>query len=823
LAYLVPDDDIVAIVDSPPTPAVSVSPDGRRFLLVHYESHPPIALLARPYLRLAGVRIDPDRRCRQRTLRLVGLTVVDVATGGHRSIELPDGAAVSVPSWAPDSRRFVFTVDGDDGIEPWIGDADTATARPLAPGLVVSDVLTAGQLGGGAGPVRWSRDSSHLFALAVPSDAPPLPADVVEPHVQETAGKSSQMFTFQDLLTSAVDGDRFEALATTQVVRVDASTGEVTPFGSPGLVWSLTPSPDGHRLLVHLVERPFSFRVPYPYFPHRVEVWSASTGEVERVVASLPVADEVPRQGVVTGPRNVTWEETEDATLLWLEALDGGDPTTPAEHRDRVMRWPLDGDGPAEAFRTQHRCLGWWELDRPGELLVLEHDRDRRWRTTSRIDVRDPSSASIVFDLSANDSYGNPGVPLVERRADGRALVVSDGDAIFLRGNGATPEGNRPFLDRFDLSTGEKVRMHASPAGALEPVVALVGDDRRSVLVRRESPTEPPNFVVVSPDGERRWLTSFPDPHPQLTGATKRIRTHHRPDGVALSGVLHLPPGHDPAVHGRLPLVLWAYPLEYSDADTAGQVRGSDQGFTRLSALMPIWFLLRGYAVLMDATMPVIGDPETMNDTYIEQVTSAARAHIDALDDNGIIDRSRVVVAGHSYGGYMTANLLAHTDLFAAGIARSGAYNRTLTPFGFQSERRNFWEATAVYDAISPFRFADRMRTPLLLIHGAVDANPGTSTVQSERLFQALQGLGGVARLVLLPHESHGYLARESVLHVLAEQFSWAERWAPPGPLLVSDGLELADVEAGDGVGAPDAVDVAGVHAGDLPVGDPAL
>ncbi|MEA3078164.1 MAG: hypothetical protein QOF60_3072 [Actinomycetota bacterium] len=783
MPYLVPDEDVVAIIDSPPTPAVSVSPDGRRLVLIHYESHPPIALLARPFLRLAGVRVDPDRRCRQRTLRLIGLTIVDVDSGVHRPVELPVGAAVSVPTWSPDSRRFVFTVDADDGVEPWIGDAATATARPLSRGLRVVDILTGGQLGGSAGPIRWSRDSSQLFALAVPADAAPLPAGVVEPHVQETAGKSSQMFTFQDLLTSAVDEDRFEALATTQLVRVDASTGAVTALGRPGLLRWFADSPDGRRLLVYVSERPFSFRVPCSRFPQRIEVWSASSGEVEHTVATLPVADEVPRHGVPMGPRNVEWEETEDATLLWLEALDGGDPTTAAEHRDLVMRWSLEdgGGSPAEAFRTRHRCLGWWDLAADGELLVLEHDRDRRWRTTTRVDVRDPSSASVVFDLSANDAYANPGLPLVERRADGRVLVIADGDAIFLRGTGATPEGNRPFLDRFDVVTGSKVRLHASPAGALEPVVALVGDDRGSVLVRRESTTEPPNFVVIAPGGGRRWITSFADPHPQLTGASKRIRTHHRPDGVALSGVLHLPPGHDPAVHGRLPLVLWAYPLDYGDADTAGQVRTSDQGFTRLTALMPVWFLLRGYAVLMDATMPVIGDPETMNDTYVEQVTSAARAHVDALDDDGIVDRSRVVVAGHSYGGYMTANLLAHTDLFAAGIARSGAYNRSLTPFGFQSERRNFWEAASVYDAMSPFRFADRLRTPLLLIHGAEDANPGTLTVQSERLFQALQGLGGVARLVLLPHESHGYLARESVLHVLAEQFAWAERWAPAG------------------------------------------
>jgi dipeptidyl aminopeptidase/acylaminoacyl peptidase len=781
MPYAVPDDDIVAIVDAPPTPAMSPSPDGRTVLLVHYESHPPVELLARSVLRLGGVRIDPERRSRQRTLRLVGLTLVDVGDGTHRAVRLPDDAAVSVPAWSPDSARFAFTVDRADGIGVWVGDVASASAAPVE-GLTVSDVLTGGQLGGGDMAVGWSRDGRSLLALAVPADASPLPPARIEPHVDETSGKSTQMATFQDLLASAADADAFEVLGTTQLVRVDPASGKQTALGAPGLLHTFHESPDGRHLLVERVRRPFSFRVPYPYFSRVTEVWSADDGHLEATVADLPVSDEVPRQGVPTGPREVVWQERAPATALWREALDGGDPTVAAEHRDRIMRLPAPfSDAATEVRRTHQRCLGWWELDDPGRVLVVEHDRDRRWRTTRLVDLDGaPEGDRVLFDLSVHDAYGDPGTPLQRRHPDGTSTVLQVDGAMFLRGSGATPEGNRPFLDRFDLATAETSRLHASPAGALEPVVALV-EGGTAVLVRRESRSEPPNlFVRPLGGGEPRRLTEFPDPHPQLTGMVKQLRTHERPDGVSLSGVLHLPPGHDPERDGRLPLLLWAYPLDYGDAGTAGQVRGSDQGFTRLSALGPAFFVLRGYAVLADATMPVVGDPETMNDTYIEQVTAAAAAHIDALDADGIIDRRRVVVGGHSYGGFMTANLVAHTDLFAAGIARSGAYNRTLTPFGFQTERRSFWEAPSVYDAVSPFRAADRIRTPLLLIHGAADNNPGTFPVQSERLFQAIQGNGGTARLVLLPHESHGYLGRESVLHVLAEQLAWAERWTAP-------------------------------------------
>jgi dipeptidyl aminopeptidase/acylaminoacyl peptidase len=262
----------------------------------------------------------------------------------------------------------------------------------------------------------------------------------------------------------------------------------------------------------------------------------------------------------------------------------------------------------------------------------------------------------------------------------------------------------------------------------------------------------------------------------------KRLISTDRGDGVQLSGLLHTPPGYDPARDGRLPLIIWAYPHDFGSAGTAGQVRGSSTRFTRLTASDPAWFVLRGYAVLADATMPVIGDPETKNDTYIEQITAAAAAHVKALTEVGIADPARVAVGGHSYGAFMTANLLAHTDLFAAGIARSGAYNRTLTPFGFQTERRSYWEVPDVYDRVSPFRYAHRIGAPILLVHGADDGNSGTFPVQSERLFQAIGGNGGIARLVVLPLESHSYVARESVLHVLAEQFSWLGRWLDAAP-----------------------------------------
>lgn len=776
MPYATPGSDIVAIIDAPPTPLAFLAPGGRYVALMHYGSHPPVALLARPYRALAGLRIDPELRCRRRLRRTTGLSVLRVSDGSRQPLTLPGGAQVGPPVWAPDGQRFAFTLDGPDGPGVWVADAATGTAAPL-PGLRVCDIL-GGDPSPDGGTIRWSRDGRSLLALAAPAQRPPLPAPPIEPQTEETAGKRSQLATYQDLLRTTADEDAFEVLATTVPVRVDVTTGESVRLGPPGLYHGLAESPDGAHLLVYQLRRPFSFRVPWSWFARTVQVWTAA-GETERVIADLGVSDEVPRQGVPTGPRQVCWEERAPAALTWIEALDGGDPVQPAPFRDRVFRLaaPFLGE-PEVAFDVQHRCLGWYDLTGPHRVLLVEHERDRRWLTTRLRDLTDPAVSQVVFDLSMDDAYADPGTPMMTTNPDGTRTVLQHGDAICLRGEGASPDGDRPFVDRLDLTTLAATRLFQSPADRLDYVLGFASGSREEVLLWHESATEAPNLALArlgSPGYQ--WQTDWPDPHPQLSGMEKRLVSYDRGDGVQLSGMLHLPPGYDPARDGRLPLVIWAYPLDYGSAATAGQIRGSTQSFTRLTAMDPVFFVLRGYAVLADATMPVIGDPETMNDTYLEQITTAAESHIRALDEMGIADPARVAVGGHSYGGFMTANLVAHTGLFAAGIARSGAYNRSLTPFGFQTERRSFWEAPQVYDQVSPFRYADKITTPLLLIHGEKDANSGTYPIQSQRLFDALRGNGGTARLVLLPHENHGYLARESVLHVLAEQFGWLERW----------------------------------------------
>jgi dipeptidyl aminopeptidase/acylaminoacyl peptidase len=785
--YKVPPAEIAAILDAPPPPRVVLSPTRDAMLLVQSKLYPSIEELAQPILRIAGVRINPRLGASQRLTHIFGLSIRPLDGSPARRVELSDGATIHSPTWSHDGRRIAFERDVQDGVELWIADAATGRAKAIA-GVRLNDVLA-----GRGGTFAWLRDNRHILARLVPEGrgpAPAAPRAPAGPNVQETAGRRSQMPTFQDLLASAHDEELFEHFATSQLARIDTESGEVERIGAPALIMASEASPDEKYLLVSTVRRPLSYRVPFMYFTRKTEVWDAS-GRPVATVADLPISDEIPRQGVPTGPRNVGWQPLHDARLLWTEALDGGDPRKKVPHRDKLMGLAAPfTDGPREVMKTTHRLIGMIWFAEKDHVLIGEFDRDRRWRTNSLVDLTRPEeSPKVLFDLSVNDAYGDPGRPVLATRPDGQTTILQDGDAIYLVGQGASPEGSRPFLDKMDLKTGAKDRLFRCAPRVYEVPLGFIGDSRGNILIEHESNQEPPNeFTVDLSSGRRTKLTDNRDPAPRLSAARKELITYRRADGVTLSGTLYLPADYKEGT--RLPLIIWAYPLEYSDPDTAGQVRTSPYEFPAVMGPSPLFFVLQGYALLDNATMPVVGDPETMNDTYIEQISASARAAIETLDKKGIIDPRRVGVGGHSYGAFMTANLLAHTDLFAAGIARSGAYNRSLTPFGFQTERRSYWEATDLYTKMSPFSHANKINEPILLIHGEADNNTGTFPIQSERLYQAIKGHGGTARLVMLPHESHAYRARESVLHVVAEMLDWADRYVKNRP--VSPGAAAA-------------------------------
>lgn len=787
LRYQTPSPDVREIVEAPPTPSVSLSSDGKTMLLADQPALPGIEVLAEPMHGLAGERINPRTNERRRTAFFDRLTFIDVASGQPREVAgLPELPKLGAPDWTPDGRHVAVTHTTHDRVEGWIVDVARGEARRLL------DAPLNATFGSG---MRWLSGSDRLLVSLVPAERGPAPTQspvAGGPLVDETSGRAATNRTYQDLLATPLDDALFEHYFASQLALVQLD-GTLAPLHDVGLYSSVSSSPDGRWLLVERLLPPYSHMVPWSDFGHRIELWSLDDPSAPPVLlAELPAAEEVPIQGVPTGPRGVSWQPMVPATLIWAEALDGGDPRAKVEHRDRLLRLaaPFQGKRLADGqvfTQVEHRYAGISWLQQPGRYLISQYDRDRKWSTTylRELPVGEPlvdieATGRVLFDRSIHDSYNHPGSPVSINLPDDTWVVRVEGDgdaaALFLDGEGATPDGDRPFLDRLALAPDSKPeRLFESPVDSWASFVSFV-DGTDTIVLRREGPHDPPDWFRHSlANAESVALTELPHPHPGLDGIGKQLLTYEREDGVPLSATLYTPPGFDPESGERLPLVIWAYPLEYVDSSTAGQVRAAPTRFTRLSGTSATMFLTQGYAVML-ASMPVVGDPETMNDTLLEQLEQAAEAAIDEAVEVGVADRERVGVAGHSYGAFMVANLLAHTDLFKAGIARSGAYNRSFTPFGFQSERRTMWEAPEAYVEVSPLFAAADLDEPILLVHGEIDDNPGTFPMQTRRLFHALQGLGGTARMVILPHESHGYQARESVLHLLVESFAWFDR-----------------------------------------------
>jgi dipeptidyl aminopeptidase/acylaminoacyl peptidase len=768
--YKLPPKVIVDVLDAKPLPTVVVSPSRTQIALLGRPSMPSIADLSQPMLRLGGVRINPVTNGPQRSASHDGITLKSVADGKEIAVVVPPEPKLDGIGFSPGGRRFAFTQTKANGIELWV--ADTATGQAKA--------ITVAALNATLGPpCQWVDDNGLLctFVVASRGAAPKAPEVPSGPNIQENTGKPAPVATYEDLLRNAHDETLFEHYFTSQLAFVDAVTGRRSPVGTPGILEDVLLSPSRDYLIVARLKRPFSRLVPFRGFPKDVEIWSR-TGQVVKGIASLPAAESVPMLGVPTGPRSYQWNQHAPATAVWVEALDEGDLRNQVPKRDRLMTLaaPFKGE-PAEWLRLDQRFAGIsWAED--GTALVSEFERSKRIRTTWAM-APGASMPRRLWQRSAEDRYGDPGAPILVQK-NGAQLVQQAGSTIFLAGAGASPKGDFPFLDRYDLATGNTERIFQAREESYESVLAVLAPDGRTLLTRHETAKEPPNyFVRTVATGDRRALTAFADPAPQLAGVERRFITYKRKDGVGLSATLYLPPGYKPGQ--RLPVVMWAYPREFTDPALAGQVSGSQHRFNTYSGASHMFFLTQGYAVLDNPAMPIVGAGETANDSYVEQLVASAEAAVDAVVEMGVADRERIGVGGHSYGAFMTANLLAHSRLFKAGIARSGAYNRSLTPFGFQAERRTFWEVPQVYAAMSPFWFADKVKDPILLIHGEADNNSGTFPIQSERFYMALKGHGATVRYVTLPNESHGYAARESVLHTLAEMIGWFDRYVKGG------------------------------------------
>ncbi len=774
--YQLPSQKLADVIDAPRMPQVSISPDNEYLVLMQRPGYPSIEELAERELRLAGLRIKPDSDSRSRVWPYHELSVLRLSDLVRRPVTgLPQNPRIGSVAWSRDGEMISFTNTTAGGVELWVTDVETCEARRLTAPIVS---LTAGSR------PAWLPDGSALVACLVPDGrgAEPVGSKVPSgPIIQESLGRRAPARTYQDLLENPNDEALFDHYLTTQLACVGLD-GTIKRLGEPAVVWGFDPSPDGTALLVWALHRPYSYVVTASRFPMLTEVWDLE-GNVLHVVADLPLRDDIPiaRGSTHEGPRSVEWRADAPATLVWAEALDGGDAGREADVRDRLFMLPAPFDGESEVLATLEFRFDeiLWGHD---ELAVLsEWWWDTRSIRSWKLAPGAPGEPELLMDYSWEDRYNIPGDPAMTRNGYGRGVLLTADDAhtIYLVGEGASPEGDRPFLDAFDTYHGQTQRLFRSEAPYYELPVLVFDKTGRHVLTTRESVDDVPNYFIRDlADGSLRQITFSENPTPEFLGVSKELIRYQRADGIDLTATLYLPEGYDAERDGPLPMVMWAYPRDFKSADAAGQVDNSPYRFDWIGWWSPLLWLTQGYSVLDDPAMPIVGEGDAHpNDTYVEQLVASARAAVEEVVRRGVADRDRIAIGGHSYGAFMTANLLAHSDLFAAGLARTGAYNRTLTPFGFQSEDRTLWEAPDTYFEMSPFMHADRIGEPLLLVHGEADDNAGTFPMQSERFFTALKGHGATVRLVMLPCESHSYRARESLLHLLWETEQWLDTY----------------------------------------------
>jgi dipeptidyl aminopeptidase/acylaminoacyl peptidase len=774
--YQAPPAAIAGLLLAKPTPGVQVDSKAEWMLLTERNGYPSVEELAQPELRIAGLRINPNNYAPSRQAFINNFRLKNIKTDKEYTITgLPAALLAGNISWSPNEKKIAFTHTTNKQVDLYVIDVATQKAMKLNR-QVLNMVLGSAY--------TWIDDNTILYKAAIQpaSAAPPKPLKPKGPAVQQNLGKAAPSRTYQDMIRSPYDEQLFGFYSVAQLVK--NSHGIETKIGKPAIYTAFILSPDKKYILVRTIQRPFSYLVPAFGFPSVVSI-NDITGKTIKVLAELPSSETSPSgfDNVQNVPRGFDWRDDEAATITWCQPLDSGIMKKTMDYHDAVFALSAPFTGvPKELLKTRlrYRGIAWGN-----ETLALVNEGSQAKQLT-RVYRYNPAAGTVeqLWERNTTDAYNNPGTPVTQKNKYGRSVihVVDNGTKLLMNNEvGSSPNGDLPFLARFDVTTKQSEIIWRCQPGVYEMVTDVLDVDKLVLLTRRESQAEVPNYYIrnlVMRIADRP-ITHFSNPYPQLEGITKEKIAYKRADGVNLTGDLYLPRGYDAKKDGPLPVVLWAYPREFNSADDAAQMRGSKDRFTTISWASPIFWVTQGYAVLDNAEMPIVAThaDKKPNDNFIDQLKMNAEAAINKLGEMGVGDKNRVAVGGHSYGAFMTAHLVAHTNLFKAGIARSGAYNRSLTPFGFQNEDRTYWQAPELYFTMSPFSFADKIKTPLLLIHGDSDDNPGTFPIQTERLFNAVKGFGGTVRYVSLPYEAHSYRGKENLLHMLYEQNAWLEKY----------------------------------------------
>ena len=777
LTYQKPSKEILELVDVSLAPSVLVNDSKDFMILLYRDPFKSIQDLSKEELRLAGLRIDPKTNIGSRVTYYNNLKTKDLVNDSHlfQVSGLPPDPKLSNFSFSPDQKKLAFTNTTSFGVEVWVLDLTSNFSKKLTEPNVNANLRDV---------INWFEDSKSILVKIIPNTK----QDVINteesipigPIVSVNDGKKAQNRTYQDLLKNKNDEHNFENLAISDLYKVSLN-GESKKWLSKAMYNGIDFSPDGEYVMVTTIEKPFSYLVPYYRFPSKTVIYTKYGKKIETVV-EVPLIEDLPKgfMSVRKGKRKFNWRNDKPSSLIFIQALDGGDPEKDVVYRDEVFQLDPPFNGKAKSLiKTINRFRSAvWGND--STALVYDY----WWNTrNTKTYLFNPSEitfeAEILFDRNYQNRYTEPGDFVTKRNKMGSYVLVIEEGNVFLNGAGYSKKGQFPFIDQMNLYSKKVSRLYQSRYTDKLENINNYDAKKNQLLVRIESPNEYPNYFIRDLNKETlSQLTNFTNPFKSIQGIYKEVIDYKREDGLNLSGILYLPLGYDIGKKEKMPMILWAYPREFKDQASAAQKISNPNKFTYPHYGSPIYWVTKGYVVLDKATFPIVGEgDEQPNDSFRKQLVSNAKAAIDAVDKLGYIDRKRIAVGGHSYGAFMVANLLSHSNLFSAGIARSGAYNRTLTPFGFQSEERSYWEAPNVYYNMSPFMHADKMKTPLLIIHGEADNNSGTYPMQSTRYFNALKGLGAKVRLVMLPNESHGYRAKESILHILWEQDQWLEKY----------------------------------------------
>lgn len=786
LGYQKPPKDILDLVEAPLAPSVLINESGEHMILRYRDYYKSIAELSETELRLAGLRINPKTNIGSRTNYYNNLKVKDAK--GEKAFQvtgLPENPRLANFNWSPDQSKIAVTNTTALGVEVWVLDLEKAAITKITEANVNANMRDV---------INWFKDGQNLLVKMLPTDRKALinANETVPkgPTISSNDGKKAQNRTYQDLLKNPNDEFNFEQLARSELFKIDLK-GNKTKWNDADLYSSIDFSPNGEYAMVTTVKRPFSYLVPYYRFPSKTVMYDKNGGLISEIL-EVPLIEDLPKgfMAVRMGMRSISWRKDKPATLVYAQALDSGDPENEVAYRDEVfeMDAPFNKAGKS-ILKTINRYSG-VEWGNDNNAIAYDYWWNTRNTKTYLFNPSDnKKEPQIISNRNYQDVYSDPGEFTMTLNKFGESVLSFDSNgSTYLLGEGFTEDGQFPFVDKFNMKTLKKTRLYTSKLEGKKEDLIEYKPKKDELLVRIESPSEYPNYFyknLIKRKGLQQ-LTEFENPYKSIQDVHKEVITYQREDGLDLTGTLYLPVGYDKDSKEKKPMILWAYPREFKDKNSASQNTKNPNEFTYPFWGSPIYWVTQGYVVLDGASFPIIGEEdEQPNDTFRTQLVSNAKAAIDAVDNLGYIDRKKVAVGGHSYGAFMVANLLSHSNLFAAGIARSGAYNRTLTPFGFQSEERNYWEAPDVYNTMSPFMHADKMKTPLLLVHGEADNNSGTYPMQSERYFNALKGLGATVRLVMLPKESHGYRAKESILHLLWEQDEWLNKYVKQGELPV--------------------------------------